>query len=83
MRLMGFLLAILLVPNLAFADDEMTDSDLTELLKTKIRTVRHMSLNPVLIDAVRRQNESNLTLEEIKKRDDEWRKTKELTQLKR
>ena len=83
MRLMGFLLAILLVPNLAFADDEMVDSDLAELLKTKLRTVRHMSLNPVLIDAVRRQNESNLTLEEIKKRDDEWRKSKELTQLKR
>lgn len=83
MRLIGFLLAAMLAPNLALADDTVVDSELAELLQTKIRTVRHMALNPVLIDAVRRQNDSGIGLEEIKKRDDEWRKTKELTQLKR
>ena len=83
MRLMGVLLAAALVPNLALADEIALNADLESLLKVKIRTVQHMALNPVLVEAVRTQNEEDLKLAEIKKRDDEWRKTKELTHFKR
>jgi len=48
----------------------------------KVRTVQHMALNPVVVRAARNQNLSGLSLEEIKRRDDEWRATKALTPFK-
>lgn len=83
MRLIGLLLAAALVPNPAFAEEALLDADLESLLKIKIRTVQHMALNPVLVDAVRTQNDEDLKLDDIKRRDDDWRKTKELTHFKR
>ena len=64
------------------AQQDISESELQELLRVKIRTVQHMALNPLLIRAVRQQNASGLTPEEIARRDKSWRATKELTPFK-
>ena len=57
--------------------------EVQNLLKVKVRTAQHMALNPVVVRSVRQQNASQLTLDEIKRRDDEWKSTKGLTRFKR
>ncbi len=64
------------------AEPRIDAAALDELLKVKVRTVQHMALNPVLVRAVRGQNTQRVSLEEIKRRDDEWRGTKSLTPFK-
>lgn len=66
----------------AGAQEQLSQDDLRELLRVKIRTVQHMALNPVVIRAVRQQNGSGLTLQEIRQRDEAWRATDEATALK-
>ena len=66
----------------AGAQQDIGESELEDLLRVKIRTVQHMALNPLLIRAVRQQNASDLTPEEIARRDKAWRATKELTPFK-
>lgn len=83
MRLTVLFLAALLTPGLVMAQEEIDRSELQELLRTKMRTVQHMALNPALIQAVRRQNAEHLDMNSIKKRDDEWKATKTLTPFKR
>lgn len=65
------------------AQEQIPQEELEGLLKVKIRTVQHLALNPVLVRATRRQNRAGLTLDEIKRRDDAWRGSKELTPFKR
>jgi hypothetical protein len=57
------------------AQQDIGESELEDLLRVKIRTVRHMALNPLLIRAVRQQNASGLTPDEIARRDKAWRAT--------
>ena len=83
MRLMAFVLAMSLLPGIASAQADISAEQLQELLRVKIRTVQHMALNPTVIRATRRQNDERLALEEIKKRDEAWKSTKELTPFKR
>ena len=64
------------------AQQDISQSELEDLLKVKIRTVQHMALNPLLVRAVRQQNATGLTQEEIGRRDKAWRATKELTPFK-
>jgi hypothetical protein len=64
------------------AQQDIGESELEDLLRVKVRTVQHMALNPLLIRAVRQQNASGLTPEEIARRDKAWRATKELTPFK-
>lgn len=71
-----------LVAGPAGAQEDISDSELEELLRVKIRTVQHMALNPLLVRAVRQQNASGLTPEEIARREKAWRATKELTPFK-
>ncbi|GMQ76103.1 MAG: hypothetical protein BMS9Abin01_1368 [Gammaproteobacteria bacterium] len=66
----------------AGAQPDISESELEDLLRVKVRTVQHMALNPLLIRAVRQQNVSGLTPEEIARRDKAWRATKELTPFK-
>ena len=61
---------------------EFSQDDLANLLRVKVRTVQHMALNPVVIKAARAQNASGLSLQEIKRRDDEWKASKELNDFK-
>ena len=83
MRLKALILTALLAPGLVVAQDEIDRDEIEKLLATKVRTVQHMALNPQLIQAVRRQNAQKIPLGEIKKRDDDWKGTKELTPFKR
>ena len=66
----------------ADAQQDISESELKELLRVKVRTVQHMALNPLLIRAVRQQNSARLTPEEIARRDKAWRASKELTPFK-
>jgi hypothetical protein len=66
----------------ASAQEDISDSELRELLRVKERTVQHMALNPLLVRAVRQQNASGLTPDEINRREKAWRATKELTPFK-
>ena len=76
-------LALMAVPQMSWAQTDIAKDDLTELLRVKIRTVQHMALNPVVIRAARDQNGSGLSLQEIKRRDDEWKADKALTPFKK
>jgi hypothetical protein len=73
-------LAVLAVT--ATAQQEISDSELEDLLRVKRRTVQHMALNPVLVRAVRQQNASGLTPDEIARREKAWRATEEMTPFK-
>lgn len=64
------------------AQEEISESELEDLLRVKVRTVQHMALNPLLVRAVRQQNASGLTPDEIERREKAWRATKELTPFK-
>ena len=76
---------LLSVPVLAQSEPTRTigDEELTELLRVKLRAVRHMALNPRLVRAVRRQNAQALGAETIEQRDRIWQAGKELTAFKR
>ena len=66
----------------AFTQEDISESELEDLLRVKVRTVQHMALNPVVVRAVRQQNASGLSSEEITRRDKSWRASKELTPFK-
>lgn len=83
MRFSALFLTALLAPGLVVAQDEIDQSELKILLRTKMRTVQHMALNPALIQAVRRQNAEKLDINKIKQLDAEWKATKNLTPFKR
>lgn len=85
MRIFALLIALAIFPATPFAQEQGSPSqeELKQLLRTKIRSVQHMALNPTVIRATRRQNAEKFSLDEIKKRDDEWKATKELTYFKR
>lgn len=81
-RSVGLMIALTVVATSGGAQQDIRKSELEELLRVKIRTVQHMALNPLLVRAVRQQNASGLTAEEITRRDKAWRATKELTPFK-
>ncbi len=85
MRILTLLIALMMVPAMPLAQEQDSPSqdELKLLLKTKIRSVQHMALNPTVIRATRRQNLEKLTLDLIKQRDNDWKSTKELTHFKR
>lgn len=64
------------------AQEDISQSELEDLLRVKVRTVQHMALNPLLVRAVRQQNAQGLNQEEIARRDNAWRSSKELTPFK-
>lgn len=83
MRYLALALAIAALPAVLPAQETPTQAELEALLKTKIRSVQHMALNPTVIRATRRQNDEKLSLDEIKQRDDDWNATEDLTHFKR
>lgn len=50
----------------------LTDEQVTEMLKNKIRVVQHMALNPLLVKAVRQQNARALDAAELEARERAW-----------
>lgn len=67
----------------AHANESPTQEQLSDLLRVKLRTVQHMALNPVLIGAVLEQNQENLSLDVIKRRDQNWKSSEQLSDMKR
>ena len=63
---------LLVAPGLVMAND-LSQEELEELLSVKIRFARHMALNPSLVRAVEAQNNEEIALSEIQRRDDEWK----------
>lgn len=78
----GVLVALLLATPGLHAEAKIDADELDALLRVKVRTVQHMALNPLLVRATLRQNMQKLPLDEIKRRDDEWRASKGLTPFK-
>lgn len=76
------MIGLVAIPLGAVAQPEFSDAELRDLLRVKVRTVQHMALNPLLVRAVKQQNASGLTPEEITRRDKAWRSTEELTPFK-
>lgn len=78
-----FLVLWLALPAVATAQQlELSQSELGEVLRVKIRSVQHMALNPVVVRAARQQNVENLSLDEIKRRDQQWSSSDEMTAFK-
>jgi sensor histidine kinase regulating citrate/malate metabolism len=73
---------LLIVAPASVLGQKLTDSEVQELLKSKTQAVRIFANNPILVEAVRKQNAEKLSLETIKQRDQEWSSTKELTPFK-
>ncbi|MDJ0778149.1 MAG: PDC sensor domain-containing protein [Gammaproteobacteria bacterium] len=65
-------ISLLVAPGLALAND-YSQQELEDLLATKIRFAQHMALNPSIVRAVESQNNEQIALAEIKRRDDEWK----------
>ena len=83
MRFTTLILTALLAPGMVAAQEDIDHAEIEKLLATKVRTVQHMALNPQLIQAVRRQNAQKISLNVVKKLDDDWKGTEELTPFKR
>lgn len=73
---------MLAVPG-GIAQQQIPPGELEELLRVKIRAVKRLAANTVIVDAVKEQNAKDLSLDEIKRIDDEWQATKELTPFKK
>ncbi len=82
-RLVRVVTLLLLIASAAHADETPTQEQLANVLKVKVRTVQHMALNPLLVGAVLEQNEEQLSLDEIKRRDADWKASRDLTDIKR
>jgi hypothetical protein len=67
-------LAVMLLafPIVSQAEIQLSDTEIEELLDVKIRFATHMAFQPNIIRAVESQNGENLTLGQIKERDQIW-----------
>ena len=68
----------LIFPGTLAAETQLSQEQIEDLLGVKIRFARHMAFNPSVIRAVELQNKQNLNLNEIKRRDDEWKNAGDL-----
>lgn len=64
---------ILWSPGLLLAQTALTAEEIEDLLEVKIRFASHMAFNPIVIRAVEAQNTENISLAEIKQRDESWK----------
>lgn len=66
------LVFFLLSPGVLLAQSALTQGEIDELLRVKIRLAKHMAYSPDIIDAVSKQNRASIALSDIKKRDELW-----------
>ena len=62
----------LLSPTVLFAQAELSEAELLDLLEVKIRFAKHIAYNPTVVRAVEAQNARRLPLDTIKKNDQAW-----------
>lgn len=67
----------------AGAQQQLDRQELLDRLETKLRTVRHIAFHPVIVRAVRSQNNEGLGMEVIQQRDAEWRSAQQENALQR
>lgn len=82
-RLLSVMVMMLLTGPVYAAGSEIPPDELKAVLRTKINAVERLAANSEVIDAVRAQNAQRLSMQDIKKRDEEWQATKELTAFKK
>ncbi len=56
---------------------------LTSLLSNKLAVAKEIAENHTVIEAVQKRNQENITLDEIKRIDEKWKKSSKLTPLKK
>lgn len=78
---MGFLAFGGSVP--AVAQQEPDREEVLEKLEGKLRAARHMAFHPVIVRAVRSQNQEQLGIEVIQQRDADWRSAQQENALQR
>ena len=69
---------ILLSPAATVAQAAMTDEEIEDVLGVKIRFAKHIAFNPIIVRAVESQNAKDISLNQIKKDDQEWVDSKEV-----
>lgn len=74
-------LTMLIYPGIILAE-EFSEEKLAKVLKVKIMTARHIGWNPAIVSSVLKQNNQKMSLDGIKKLDNEWKATKNLTPFK-
>ena len=82
-RLLSVMVLMLLTGSVYAAGNEIPPEELKAVLRTKINAVERLAANSEVIEAVRAQNSQRMALQDIKKRDEEWQATKELTAFKK
>jgi len=82
-RTFAFLILVLFTFPAAAQKVEIPEDELQEILRVKIRAVKRLAANRVVINAVKEQNMTASSLDQIKKIDDKWRSTEELTRFKK
>src|SRR4030065_2559867 len=82
-HLLSVTVMMLLTGPVKAARNEIPPDELKAVLRTKINAVERLAANSEVIEAVRAQNAQRLSMQDIKKRDEEWQATKELTAFKK
>jgi len=72
------LILLLLFPGVLLAQEVLTEGEIEDLLGVKIRFAKHMAFNPIIVRAVDAQNAKNISLDQIKKDDQEWIDSKDV-----
>jgi len=72
------LLLLLMCPGALLAQAVLTDAEIEEVLDVKIRFAKHIAFNPIIVRAVEEQNAKNVSLDQIKKDDQEWVASKDV-----
>jgi len=74
MNVKTLLAVLLMAPGLLTAQEaNLSQEEIEDLLAVKIRFATHMALNPSIVRAVQRQNSQNISLAEIRNRDEAWK----------
>ena len=72
----------LVLSQISFGQDAMSQAQLQEVIKDKIAGVKKMSSHSLIVKAVKEQNSKSITMTDIKQRDSEWKASKDLTPFK-
>ena len=73
---------VLAFSTLSLSQESLSQSQIQDVIKDKISGVVKMGTHSLIVKAVMEQNAKSLSLDTIKKTDDEWKATKDLTPFK-
>lgn len=79
---MLIMVGMLAFSTLSLSQESLSQSQIQDVIKDKISGVVKMGSHSLIVKAVMEQNAKSLSLDTIKKTDDEWKATKDLTPFK-